>query len=80
MLIDIAIKKLKPKARAAGLSDRGVIAEGRRADLILVDNAVPLRPRIIAVIAAGRLVHLTEAGRLAAAPHAGRRQAAVAAE
>jgi alpha-D-ribose 1-methylphosphonate 5-triphosphate diphosphatase len=67
-------------ARAAGLSDRGVIAEGRRADLILVDNAVPLRPRIIAVIAAGRLVHLTEAGRLAAAPHAGRRQAAVAAE
>jgi alpha-D-ribose 1-methylphosphonate 5-triphosphate diphosphatase len=67
-------------ARAAGLSDRGVIAEGRRADLILVDNAVPLRPRIIAVIAAGRLVHLTEAGRLAAAPHAGRLQAAVAAE
>jgi alpha-D-ribose 1-methylphosphonate 5-triphosphate diphosphatase len=67
-------------ARAAGLSDRGVIAEGRRADLILVDNAVPLRPRIIAVIAAGRLVHLTEAGRLAAAPHTGRRQAAVAAE
>ncbi len=67
-------------ARAAGLSDRGVIAEGRRADLILVDNAVPLRPRIVAVIAAGRLVHLTEAGRLAAAPHAGRLQAAVAAE
>jgi alpha-D-ribose 1-methylphosphonate 5-triphosphate diphosphatase len=67
-------------ARAAGLSDRGVIAEGRRADLILVDDAVLLRPRIIAVIAAGRLVHLTEAGRLAAAPHAGRRQAAVAAE
>jgi alpha-D-ribose 1-methylphosphonate 5-triphosphate diphosphatase len=67
-------------ARAAGLSDRGVIAEGRRADLILVDDAVPLRPRIIAVIAAGRLVHLTEAGRLAAAPHAGRLQAAVAAE
>jgi alpha-D-ribose 1-methylphosphonate 5-triphosphate diphosphatase len=67
-------------ARAAGLSDRGVIAEGRRADLILVDDAVPLRPRIIAVIAAGRLVHLTEAGRLAAAPHTGRRQAAVAAE
>jgi alpha-D-ribose 1-methylphosphonate 5-triphosphate diphosphatase len=67
-------------ARAAGLSDRGVIAEGQRADLILVDDAVRLRPRIVAVIAAGRLVHLAEVGRLAAAPHAARRQAAVAAE
>ena len=48
----------------AGLTDRGVLAEGRRADLILVDDAVPLRPRIVGVIAAGRLVHLTEADRL----------------
>jgi alpha-D-ribose 1-methylphosphonate 5-triphosphate diphosphatase len=64
-------------ARAAGLSDRGVIAEGARADLILVDDAIPMRPRIVAVIAAGRLVHLTEAGRLT---HAARREAAVAAE
>jgi alpha-D-ribose 1-methylphosphonate 5-triphosphate diphosphatase len=64
-------------ARAAGLSDRGVIAEGLRADLILVDDAIPMRPRIVAVIAAGRLVHLTEAGRLT---HAARREAAVAAE
>jgi alpha-D-ribose 1-methylphosphonate 5-triphosphate diphosphatase len=64
-------------ARAAGLSDRGVIAEGARADLILVDDAIPRRPRIVAVIAAGRLVHLTEAGRLA---HGARREAAVAAE
>jgi alpha-D-ribose 1-methylphosphonate 5-triphosphate diphosphatase len=64
-------------ARAAGLSDRGVIAEGARADLILVDDAIPMRPRIVAVIVAGRLVHLTEAGRLA---HGARREAAVAAE
>ena len=47
-------------AAAAGLTDRGVLAAGRRADIILVDDAVPLRPRIVAVIAAGRLVHLTE--------------------
>jgi alpha-D-ribose 1-methylphosphonate 5-triphosphate diphosphatase len=53
-------------AQAAGLTDRGVLAEGRRADLILVDDEVPLRPRIVAVIAAGRLVHLTEAHRLMA--------------
>jgi alpha-D-ribose 1-methylphosphonate 5-triphosphate diphosphatase len=66
-------------ARAAGLSDRGVIAEGQRADLILVDDAAPLRPRIVAVIAAGQLVHLTEAGRLTAS-HGAHRQAAVAAE
>jgi alpha-D-ribose 1-methylphosphonate 5-triphosphate diphosphatase len=51
-------------ARAAGLTDRGLLAEGRRADIILVDDEVPLRPRIVGVIAAGRLVHLTEADRL----------------
>ena len=51
-------------ARAAGLEDRGLIAEGRRADIILVDDRVPLRPRVVAAIAAGRLVHLTDASRL----------------
>ena len=51
-------------ARAAGLADRGMLAAGQRADIILVDDTVPLRPRIVAVIAAGRLVHLTEANRL----------------
>ena len=51
-------------ARAAGLADRGVLAAGHRADIIIVDDKVPLRPRIVAVIAAGRLVHLTDAGRL----------------
>ena len=58
-------------ATAAGLTDRGVLAAGRRADIILVDDTVPLRPRIVGVIAAGRLVYLTEADRLirfAAAP------------
>jgi alpha-D-ribose 1-methylphosphonate 5-triphosphate diphosphatase len=59
-------------ARAAGLVDRGVLAEGRRADIILVDDLAPLRPRIVAVIADGRLVHLTDADRLirfTAIPH-----------
>jgi alpha-D-ribose 1-methylphosphonate 5-triphosphate diphosphatase len=51
-------------ASAAGLTDRGVLAVGRRADMILVDDAVPLRPRIVAVIAAGRLVHVADASRL----------------
>ena len=51
-------------ATAAGLIDRGVLAAGRRADIILVDDEVPLRPRIVAVIAAGRLIHLTDANRL----------------
>jgi alpha-D-ribose 1-methylphosphonate 5-triphosphate diphosphatase len=55
-------------ARAAGLSDRGTIAEGRRADIILVDDSVPMRPRVVAVIAAGRLVYLTEAARLNFSP------------
>ena len=51
-------------ARAAGLADRGTLAAGQRADIILVDDTMPLRPRIVAVVAAGRLVHLTEANRL----------------
>src|SRR5258706_8947143 len=51
-------------ARAAGLSDPGVLAPGYRADIILVDDEFPLRPRIVAVIAAGRLVYLTDANRL----------------
>jgi alpha-D-ribose 1-methylphosphonate 5-triphosphate diphosphatase len=54
-------------ARATGLADRGVLAEGRRADILLVDDSVPLRPRLVAVIAGGKLVHLTDATRLLAA-------------
>jgi alpha-D-ribose 1-methylphosphonate 5-triphosphate diphosphatase len=51
-------------ASAVGLNDRGRIEVGRRADLILVDPAAAGRPRIVAVLVAGRIVHLTEAGRL----------------
>jgi alpha-D-ribose 1-methylphosphonate 5-triphosphate diphosphatase len=51
-------------ARATGLADRGVLAEGRRADILLVDDRMPLRPRLIAVISGGKLVHLTDATRL----------------
>jgi alpha-D-ribose 1-methylphosphonate 5-triphosphate diphosphatase len=53
-------------ARATGLIDRGLLAKGQRADVLLVDDAVPLRPRIVAVIVAGRLVHLTDGNRLTA--------------
>ena len=65
-------------ARAAGLADRGELAEGRRADIILVDDANPLRPRLIGVIAAGRLVHLNDADRLIQ-PSAAPRKAVAAA-
>ncbi|MDF0520445.1 alpha-D-ribose 1-methylphosphonate 5-triphosphate diphosphatase [Bradyrhizobium yuanmingense] len=51
-------------ARATGLTDRGLLAKGRRADILLVDDSVQLRPRLIAVISGGRLVHLTDATRL----------------
>jgi alpha-D-ribose 1-methylphosphonate 5-triphosphate diphosphatase len=51
-------------ARAVNLDDRGRIARGRRADLILVDDAVRDRPRIVAVLVAGRVVHLAEPDRL----------------
>ncbi len=65
-------------ARAAGFPDRGVLTEGRRADVVLVDDEVPLRPRIVAVIAAGHLVHLTDAGRLLPSARAPRKAVAAA--
>jgi alpha-D-ribose 1-methylphosphonate 5-triphosphate diphosphatase len=65
-------------AEAAGLADRGKLGNGRRADILLVDDAAPQRPRIVAVIAAGRLVHLADADRIAAAR--ARRVEAIAAE
>jgi alpha-D-ribose 1-methylphosphonate 5-triphosphate diphosphatase len=65
-------------ARAAGLSDRGILAEGYRADIILVDDDISMRPRIVAVIAAGRLVHLTDANRLIHSTHAQRKAVAAA--
>ncbi|MDB5564003.1 MAG: Metaldependent hydrolase involved in phosphonate metabolism [Tardiphaga sp.] len=65
-------------AAAAGLKDRGVLAEGRRADVLLVDDSVAMRPRIVAVIANGRLVHLADAGRLLHASVAPRRAVAAA--
>jgi alpha-D-ribose 1-methylphosphonate 5-triphosphate diphosphatase len=65
-------------ARAAGLSDRGVLTRGHRADVLLVDDAIALRPRIVAVIAAGRLAYLADADRVSASSPASR--TAVAAE
>lgn len=50
-------------AAAAGLSDRGRIAPGQRADLVLVDDRGPGLPRVVATVAGGRVVHAE--GRLA---------------
>lgn len=44
-------------ARAAGLDDRGDIAVGQRADLILVDAGTMAEPRVVATIVGGELVH-----------------------
>jgi len=52
-------------ARAAGLADRGTLGAGQRADILLVDDRVALRPRIVAVIAGGRLVHVDDPERFA---------------
>jgi alpha-D-ribose 1-methylphosphonate 5-triphosphate diphosphatase len=51
-------------ARAMGLDDRGTIATGKRADLILVEADADSRPRVVGAIAAGRIVHLTEPDRI----------------
>jgi alpha-D-ribose 1-methylphosphonate 5-triphosphate diphosphatase len=41
-------------AVAAGLNDRGAIAPGRRADLVIVDDGVAGMPRVVATFAGGR--------------------------
>lgn len=46
-------------ARAAGLSDRGMISPGQRADLVVLDATVP---QVVATIAAGRIAFLTRSG------------------
>jgi alpha-D-ribose 1-methylphosphonate 5-triphosphate diphosphatase len=53
-------------ARAAGLHDRGRIERGMRADLVLVDPQMAGRPRVVAVLVGGRIVHLCETGRMGA--------------
>ena len=49
-------------ARAAGLTDRGEIAVGRRADLIVVNAEDRAAPRVEAVFVAGHPVHLAQSG------------------
>lgn len=65
-------------ARPQVFQTRGILAEGYRADIILVDAELPLRPRIVAVITAGHLVHLTDVSRLIRSS-AARREAVAAA-
>ncbi|MFC7736686.1 alpha-D-ribose 1-methylphosphonate 5-triphosphate diphosphatase [Roseomonas sp. GCM10028921] len=43
-------------ARAAGLADRGAVAPGTRADLVLLDD-IGAAPRVRAVWRAGRMIH-----------------------
>jgi alpha-D-ribose 1-methylphosphonate 5-triphosphate diphosphatase len=53
-------------AAAVGLADRGTITPGKRGDLVLVDAANYDRPRLVATIVAGRIVHLNDVERLMA--------------
>ncbi len=46
-------------ARAAGLSDRGMISPGKRADLVVLDINVP---QVVATIVAGKLAFLARPG------------------
>jgi alpha-D-ribose 1-methylphosphonate 5-triphosphate diphosphatase len=46
-------------AAATGLSDRGAIDMGKRADLVLIE---PANRQIVATIARGRIAHLSAAG------------------
>ena len=51
-------------ARVLGLHDRGNIAAGQRADLIMIEKQADGSPRLIATIAAGKLVFCAEPQRL----------------
>lgn len=57
-----ALASLNP-ARALGLNDRGELAPGRRADIVLVDPQLA-EPVVVATITNGRMRYLTEPGRL----------------
>jgi alpha-D-ribose 1-methylphosphonate 5-triphosphate diphosphatase len=46
-------------AAAAGLADRGAIAEGLRADVVLIDPTVP---RVVATIVGGGIAYVTAEG------------------
>jgi alpha-D-ribose 1-methylphosphonate 5-triphosphate diphosphatase len=54
-------------AAAVELTDRGRIARGLRADLIMVDATAGREPHVVAATVAGRVVHLTQAERFKAA-------------
>ncbi|MGH6781636.1 MAG: amidohydrolase family protein [Sphingomonadaceae bacterium] len=59
--IDLALRDVDRAmlgCEALGLADRGVIAPGRRADLIIVEDAP--QPRVVATIAGGKLVQLAD--------------------
>ena len=47
-------------ARAAGLNDRGALAPGKRADVVVVDDSRPDMPRVVATFVAGKPVFFDE--------------------
>ena len=47
-------------ARAAGLTDRGEIRAGLRADFVIVDDTLPALPRVAAVVVAGELKYASD--------------------
>jgi alpha-D-ribose 1-methylphosphonate 5-triphosphate diphosphatase len=51
-------------AKALGLADRGELAIGKRADIVVVDAGNERQPRIVATIVKGRIRYLTETDRL----------------
>lgn len=52
----------KNPAQAASLEDRGVIKDGHRADLVIVDDSIPGCPRVVATLVAGHPVHMSDVG------------------
>ena len=46
----------KNSAEAAGLSDRGELLPGKRADIIIVNDDYPASPQVVAVFVEGHLV------------------------
>ena len=47
----------KNAAEAAGLSDRGILEPGKRADIVVIDDSHLSLPQVVAVFVAGKLVH-----------------------
>jgi alpha-D-ribose 1-methylphosphonate 5-triphosphate diphosphatase len=56
-------------AMAAGLSDRGELAQGMRGDIILIERRDPIDARVVCAVSNGRIIYLSDDKRIQSHVH-----------